>query len=118
MSLRRVDRLHRIARPILFGVMVLYGCATILVPLADSVLETAAHETVEHFEKVSPPCGFGHDQLTCPLCQFISLPSIAHDISCQLDFEQSQLPSNAVARSLPRVTRLFSPLGPRGPPPA
>ena len=109
-------RLQTSGRLVLAGLMVVYGAATIFVPLADSLLETAAHQTVEHFEANSPACGIGHDHLTCPLCQFISLASIAHDISLEIRHRHLQPLSNAIGEALPELARRFPPLGPRGPP--
>ncbi len=111
-------RLKASSRRALFGLMVVYGIATVFVPFADSLLETAAHEAVEHFEEVSPPCGIGHDQLTCPLCPFVGLASVAVRNRSQFDLRDSQPISIGVAEALPRTSLLFSPLGPRGPPPA
>ena len=111
-------RMSASRRRALFALLVVYGIATTLVPFADSLLETAAHEGVEHFEPVSPPCNVGHDQISCPLCRFVSLASKAAPPCCELDLQDSHPCFTAAALALPRDTRWFSPLGPRGPPPA
>ena len=105
-------------RRVLFGVMVVYGAATTLVPLADSLLETAAHASVEHFDDDSPPCGIGHDALTCPLCQFVGLTFLLPPVGFEFYLQRSPPLFLTVAQQFPEVSRWFFPLGPRGPPPA
>ena len=111
-------RLRASTRRALFGVMVVYGAATTLVPFADSLLETAAHASVEHFDDDSRPCGVGHDALTCPLCQFVGLTFLVQPVGFEFDLQLSQTLFLTVAQQFPEVSRWFFPLGPRGPPPA
>ena len=109
-------RLKALTRRTLFGLMVVYGTATTFVPFADSLLETAAHDSVEHFDNDKPPCGVGHDELTCALCQFVGLSSLAPPGGFQFHLQGSHSLSFTVAKQSPRVSHRFSPLGPRGPP--
>ena len=110
------SRLKASTRRALFGLMVVYGAATTFVPLADSLLHTAAHASVEHFDDDTPPCGVGHDELTCALCQFIGLSSLTPPAGFQFNLQGLHLLSLTVAELSPRVSHRFSPLGPRGPP--
>lgn len=106
----------RMKRLLLLGVLVLYGSATASMPLADSLLESTANSHVDHIEQVSAPSSIGHDELTCPLCQFVGLASIACSDGCVgysylwrmvagFKFSHSWHPTGGV-----------SPLGPRAPP--
>jgi hypothetical protein len=117
-SLGKADRLDGITRPILMGLLVLYGFATTTVPLADTLLEIAAHESVQHIEEVSAPHSVGHDELTCALCQFVGLPSLAPPTKPQIGLQNTRPMLPSAAEVLPHALRWFSPLGPRGPPPA
>ena len=116
MIVRHGKRSKWLATPIFGALLVLYATATWAVPLADALIELEVQGNVEHFDDYAPPCNVGHDELTCPFCQFLGLPNLASNGGVHLTILPSRIDSPKAVDSVGLYAHRWLKLGPRGPP--
>jgi len=109
-------RTKRLIRPILIGVLLLYGSATAAVPLADSLHHAHVHSHDVQHDGISERCTNGHDELTCPLRHIVVQWAVACATLCDFDIGDWLAVEASTSVSLFYVLQRASPHGARGPP--
>ena len=114
----KTAKANRVIRPVLLGVLLLYGFGSTAVPLADSIHHFHVHSHDDHHYHLAAPCSVGHDALTVPLCQFVGLAVISCSNPYSLDHSEWYAATPGTGETRHHVDQRTSFLGPRGPPAA
>ncbi len=117
MIVKRGPKIRWFATPLIGVVLVMYATATWMVPLADAFIHAEVQGNVEHIDEKAPPCNIGHDELTCPFCQFLGLPNHGGTTGINLSLRPAQAEWNKATEDVTIGAHHWFALGPRGPPP-
>ena len=110
-------RMRAFSRHVFLAFLVPYCIVTVAVPLADALLEAEAQHFTEHVEHEGAPRAFAHDELTCPLCLFITLAASTQSDALQLlDPTDSYTAYPTIGEGQLRSASHASSLGARAPP--